>query len=372
MLFRAIFRRSRAFACAFALAALTPSWASAATTLNRDGLKLTFEDEFTTFDWDEAYAESGSAHGKWRTNYQHSSDRNALHNRTLPNNGELQVYVDKAFPEAGEGALGLHPFEIVDGGVLRISANPAPAGAADVLWDRPYTSGMIASWGSFAQRYGVFEMRAKLPRGKALWPAFWLLKQSGGWPPEIDIAEFIGQEPDRIYNVVHTGDGGHRGAGGPTIVGDLTKAFHTYTVDWGPTWCVFYFDGREIWRHATPPDANAPMFMIINLAVGGKWPGKPDAKTTFPAHLDVDYVRVWQRPEYENAPDPKPWPNPVEDEVVAEVASAPAAPAAVAAPVEESARAETWRQANEARSLIIAFFMFAALGGWIGILRADW
>jgi beta-glucanase (GH16 family) len=301
--------RRAALACVILLC--TAPHAAGAAPLSRAHLKLTFEDEFTTFNWDAAYNGAGKTAGVWRTSYNHGPDKNALDNRSLPGNRELQVYLDQAYPEAGRNSLGINPFEIIDRDVLRISANPAPEEIRGQIYDRLYTSGMIASWGSFAQRYGVFEMRARMPEGQGLWPAFWLLKQQGGWPPEIDIVEILGHQPDQAWVAVHTAaTGTHAAAGGPTIVANTSSAFHTYAVDWGPSYCVFYFDGREIWRHVTPPDANKPMFMIINLAVGGKWPGKPDETTEFPAHLDIDYVRVWQRPEYVNARDPKPWPKP--------------------------------------------------------------
>lgn len=287
--------------------ALWPAAPASAQPLNRTGLTLTFSDEFTDFNWDEAYNQAGPAKGVWRTSYRNGWDKNDINNRTLPNNRELQVYVDKAFPNIWT-ALGVNPFEIIDGGVLRITAKPAPPEIQDRIWGRKYTSGAISTWGSFAQRYGVFEMRARLPAGKAIWPAFWLLNQDGAYPPELDIVETIGQQPNSILHAVHSKAGGRdSGAMKYANVGDFSKAFHTYSMDWGPQTTAFYFDGKEIWRTPTPKDANKPMYMIINLAVGGLWAGTPDATTKFPANLDIDYVRVWQRQQY--APSSKPNPD---------------------------------------------------------------
>lgn len=262
----------------------------------------TFADEFETFDWDEAFYGAGVRSGRWRTSYMNGDDTNYRDNRTLPGNGEMQAYMDRSFPHNGRGSLGLHPFEIVDGGVLRISANPAEPRVRSRAWGRRYTSGAITSWGSFSQRYGVFQIRARLPKGKGLWPAFWLLNQEGGWPPEVDVFEVLGQTPTSLFTAVHTASSGrHVGTGETTTVADMTENFHVYSVDWGPKVVIFYFDNEEVWRHPTPPDLHKPMFLIVNLAVGGHWPGPPNRETVFPAHLDVDWVRVWQRPGYAGA-----------------------------------------------------------------------
>ena len=215
----------------------------------------------------------------------------------------MQVYMDRSFPHNGRGSLGLHPFQILDGGVLRITANPTAPRVRSRVWGRRYTSGAITSWGSFSQRYGVFQIRARLPKGKGLWPAFWLLNQAGGWPPEVDVFEVLGQTPTSLFTAVHTKSSGrHVGTGETTTVADMTDDFHVYSVDWGPQVVIFYFDGEEVWRHPTPRDMHKPMFLIVNLAVGGHWPGPPNAETVFPANLDVDWVRVWQRPAYASLP----------------------------------------------------------------------
>lgn len=269
-----------------------------APRLNRVGLTPTFNDDFTSFSWDEAFYNAGPKTGTWRTSYANGEDPYNVNNRSLPGNKEMEYYSDLTAPNDGP-AFGVHPFEILPEGVLRITANPMPKAFRDRAHGLQYTSGMINTYNSFAQKYGVFEMRAKLPAGKGLWPAFWTLNKTGGWPPEIDIFEIIGQEPSHVFTAVHSAEKGKRnGEGMTTEVSDTNEAFHTYAVDWGPKETVFYFDEAEIWRYPTPADLHEPMYLIVNLAVGGKWPGAPDKKTVFPAHFDIDWVRVWQRKEY--------------------------------------------------------------------------
>jgi beta-glucanase (GH16 family) len=169
-----------------------------------------------------------------------------------------------------------------------------------------FTSARLLTNGKFTQRYGRFESRMKLPRGQGIWPAFWMLGDnmgSVGWPQsgEIDIMEFVGKEPNTVYGTIH--GPGYSGAGGITGSRNLGRPvsddFHTFTVDWSPNLIVWYIDGSEYHRVTNSTlggrqwvfDHN--FFMILNLAVGGDWPGLPDASTQFPQSLVVDYVRVW-------------------------------------------------------------------------------
>ncbi len=168
-----------------------------------------------------------------------------------------------------------------------------------------YTSARLLTAGKFTQKYGRFEARMKMPRGQGIWPAFWLLGDdlgSVGWPNsgEIDIMEHIGKEPNTVYGTLH--GPGYSGSGGITkgkpMPAPLADGFHTYAVDWSPNLIVWYVDGTEYHR-LTPANLNGnrwvfdhPFFMIMNLAVGGNWPGFPDATSTYPQSLTVDYVRV--------------------------------------------------------------------------------
>jgi beta-glucanase (GH16 family) len=168
-----------------------------------------------------------------------------------------------------------------------------------------YTSGRILTADKFTQRYGRFEARLKIPKGQGIWPAFWMLGNDIGsnpWPNsgEIDIMENIGREPNTVHGTVHgPGYSGAEGIGGGRTIGaPLGDAFHTYAIEWSPNLIVWFLDGSEYFR-ITPANLGGdrwvfdhPFFMILNVAVGGAWPGNPDASTVFPQTMLVDYVRV--------------------------------------------------------------------------------
>jgi beta-glucanase (GH16 family) len=179
-------------------------------------------------------------------------------------------------------------------GLLAIEADRDPGGR------HPYRSGMISSHRSFAQRYGYFEARAKLPRGRGLWPAFWLLpKPEGTWPPELDVMELFGSEPDSVLMAQHYRDAaGRERKRTRTWTGpDFTAGFHTFGLSWSPTAIVWYVDGVERFR-STRDIPTEEMYLLVNLAVGGEAPGDPDATTSFPSRMEVDYVRVWEDPDH--------------------------------------------------------------------------
>jgi beta-glucanase (GH16 family) len=165
-----------------------------------------------------------------------------------------------------------------------------------------YTSGLISTGGRlkplFAFKYGYMEIRAKLPPGKGMWPAFWALPADGTWPPEIDVIEGQGETPSIDYLSVHwrherTEDNEDETKYDTGI--DLSRGLHTYGVDWESNIITWYFD-----RHPVKTFSEAAfiphqaMYVIINLAVGG-WISFPDKSTVFPVEMLVDYVRVWQR-----------------------------------------------------------------------------
>lgn len=154
-----------------------------------------------------------------------------------------------------------------------------------------YSSGMISSHGKASFQYGYAEFRARVPKGQGIWPALWLLPESRTWPPEIDIMEYIGSQPDRVYMTNHASDG--TGAKSFAYVGpDFSQDWHTYAIDWKPSALTFYVDGVQRGQ-VTVGVPQQPMYLLANVAVGGTWPGSPDASTTFPATMDVDYLRIW-------------------------------------------------------------------------------
>ena len=160
----------------------------------------------------------------------------------------------------------------------------------------PYTSGMLTTYSSFAQTYGLYEITAKMPGGQGLWPALWMLPTSGAWPPEIDILEEIGNQPTTDYMTLHTGTGNT--AIGATTQVAMTTGSHTYAVDWEPVNITFYVDGKQVVQYATPADMHQSMYLIMNLAVGGvgSWPGAPNSSTVIPAQMQISSVQVYASP----------------------------------------------------------------------------
>jgi beta-glucanase (GH16 family) len=167
------------------------------------------------------------------------------------------------------------------------------------------TSGRIKTKGEVEQAYGRFEARIKVPGGAGIWPAFWTLGNdidAVSWPRsgEIDIMEVIGRDPSTAYGTAH-GEGFSRGGSVDLPNGQrLADAFHTYRIDWDPSTIIWYLDGAEYFRLRKQDLAaglhwpfDHPFFLLLNVAVGGNWPGPPDAGTPFPATMVVDYVRLY-------------------------------------------------------------------------------
>jgi beta-glucanase (GH16 family) len=183
---------------------------------------------------------------------------------------------------------------------------------------RNYTSARILTRNKFTQAYGRFEARMKLPYGQGIWPAFWMLGDNlntVGWPEcgEIDIMENIGREPSTVHGTLHgPGYSGGSGISATYVLPNGQKFsddFHTFAVEWEPNVLRFYVDGL-LYKTRTPADLppgrnwvfNHPFFIILNVAVGGNFPGNPDATTVFPQTMMVDYVRVYQRATASNTP----------------------------------------------------------------------
>src|SRR5262249_48826216 len=111
----------------------------------------------------------------------------------------------------------------------------------------PYTSGMVSSYGKFDQKYGWFELREKFPTGKGMWHGFCVLPADKSWPPEIDVLEILGHEPDKVYMTNHwrKPGGGHEGKGDHFKGPDFSTDYHTFAIEWGPEAIVWYVDGVE-------------------------------------------------------------------------------------------------------------------------------
>ncbi|MFL6672284.1 MAG: family 16 glycosylhydrolase [Massilia sp.] len=235
-----------------------------------------------TLDWSDEFDGSALDHGKW-------VEETGGHGF---GNHELQYYT--------AGGQNLR----VAGGYLVIEARK------EHRENREYTSARIKTAGLKERAYGRYEARIKIPRGQGIWPAFWLLGSdcgATGWPRcgEIDIMENIGKEPGLVHGTMHgPGYSGADGFGAPSALDagrSYADDFHVFAVEWEPGEVRWYRDGA-LYHTARPELVKGewvfehPFFVILNLAVGGDWPGNPDAGTVLPQQMLVDYVRVYRRP----------------------------------------------------------------------------
>jgi len=194
-----------------------------------------------------------------------------------------------------DASVGISPFRTKDG-QLTILARRMPAAAA-LATGRAFATGWLSTKFSFAQRFGYFEMRAMLPIGRGLWPAFWLMPLTDGWPAagEIDVMEQLGV--DGIYYAsIHAKPNGreqHETMPVRPAGTTLTRSFHSYGVMWTAREIVFYFDRKEVARRPTPKDIVTPMYLIVNLATGGSWPGRMAVNG---GQYVIDRITVWRAP----------------------------------------------------------------------------
>jgi beta-glucanase (GH16 family) len=240
--------------CSVLATAVSPTPVQASPAHATCAWKQTFGDEFNGTSLDR---------NKWDTTY--------------PTHGsELQYYAPDAF--------------IVNNGVLKIKAEKRSMNGYS------YTSGIINTFGKFAQKYGKFHMRAKLPKGQGIWSGFWMLPSTRGvWPPEYDIMEYLGNTPRTVYMSNHWVVNGQEAKqtkyykDGP----DYSQDYHTFIGEWTSTELRWYVDG--VLRFSTTSGVpQIPMVLLANLAVGGSWPGAPDATTPFPSYYVIDYIRAYQ------------------------------------------------------------------------------
>ena len=206
-------------------------------------------------------------------------------------NNELEYYTDRT-----ENAF-------VSAGNLIIEAR------AESFGGRNYTSTRMITKDKKTFQFGRIDIRAKMPKGKGIWPALWMLGNNigtVGWPAcgEMDILELLGQEPNKIYGTMHWGatvaSHGSKGSSYTLSTGSFDQQFHVYSLIWKQDDIRVLVDDQE-YVHVTPTDVlgspypfNNNFFFIFNIAVGGSWPGSPDGTTSFPQRMIVDYVRVFQ------------------------------------------------------------------------------
>ena len=182
----------------------------------------------------------------------------------------------------------------LQGGHARLTARREPARYDGQ--NREYTSGIITTYGSFAQLYGRFEIRCRLPAGLGFESKFWLLPVPSGEVPSIDVLDFIGSEPSKARFANHWGDEKtERSYSGIWSTPGLSKDFHLFAIEWDKDKIVWFVDGTERFR-SVDGVPHQPLYLVASLAVGGTGPKWPDSTTPFPAFFDIDYIRVYQRP----------------------------------------------------------------------------
>jgi len=239
-----------------------------AATLDLKGYHLTFDEDFEG-------SLSVSAWGpgtRWIAHTPYAGD-----------------FGDARFADPEEG----FPFT-VENGILRIEARKDGE-----RWRAGLLSSMDPKGNGFAQKYGYFEMRAKLPKGLGTWPAFWLLgapslldKSATGI--EIDVLEEYGVNPNALWTNVHLWypDKSHKADGRAYFVTGMTEDFHNYGVMVDSAFIIFYYDGVELRRVRTPEEAKVPLYLLVDLALGGGW---PIDETPNPSYMYVDYVRAYSK-----------------------------------------------------------------------------
>ncbi len=239
---------------------------------------LTFDDEFNSLSlW------NGSS-GTWGTAAFY-----ALPNG-MPHVDELGWYLNSNY-----GPTSSVQSWTVNNGILSLTAAPSDPAIQPYINNYQYTAPWLETYHSFTQTYGYFEMRAQLPAGQGLHFGFWLLGLSNSPYSELDIVETIGSQPTKLVTTAWAGAtvATATSVGHVTTVADTSTGFHTYAVDWGPNTITWYFDGQKVFQTATPSDMHQPMYIIVNDAVGGHWPGPPDGSTQFPASMQIDYIRAY-------------------------------------------------------------------------------
>jgi beta-glucanase (GH16 family) len=262
-------------------------------------LHRTFHDDFD---------EHPLSKGKWASHYaggaawpeaRYWGGDGSDFKRKTSANGEQQIYVDPRYSGRAATPLGLDPFKVRNG-VLSIVASRTPAELKPALFNNEYISGILTTQGTFSQKYGYFEIRAKIPVGTGVWPAFWMLADDGGWPPEIDVMEGRGQRPGDLVMTTHwriPATGRIQSCGFDFTRPDAATEFHDYGVLWEPDRLIYYIDRMPVSDIRVPIGFDDPMYMIVNLAMGSKFfigVGFVDGETPATVAFEIDRISAYQ------------------------------------------------------------------------------
>ena len=215
-------------------------------------------------------------------------------------NNELQYYTDDSSNS------------FVDNGLLHIRAKYEPAGIGSPNNLRNFSSARLRTVGKGDWQYGRIDVRAKIALGQGIWPAIWMLPSDwiyGGWPKsgEIDIMEHVGHDEGRIHGSVHTESYNHIIGTQRTnskLIEDVKTLFHIYSIEWSEQKIDFFIDDtlhytfqNDFSNDFRTWPFNERFHLLLNVAVGGNWPGPPNNTTVFPQDMEVDYVRVYEKQE---------------------------------------------------------------------------
>lgn len=254
-----------------------------------------FDERFDTFDSGTDQQRPKKPH-RWRTVYGYGGPRSVSNRQMSAGSFASDARFAGMTPSAaGKVPLGLDPF-LFERGQLTILARRTPQSLRAMTWNKPYYGGAITTKFSFAQKYGYFEIDAKLPAGKGMWPAFWLMPLKGTWPDtgEIDVMEGLG-DPHTIYCTVIAGKA--KKTTRVRLNFDASAAFHRYGLLWGPSEMIWFVDRKPVASAPTPRVLTTQKaYMIANLAVGGAWGGYPDKSTRFPGRYEVRRIAAWPHP----------------------------------------------------------------------------
>jgi len=262
-------------------------------------LRRTFHDDFDEHPlskgtWASHYAGGAS----WPAARYWGGDGSDFKRKTAWN-GEQQIYVDPRYSGRSTTPLGLDPFKVRDG-VLSIVASRTPPELKPVLFDNEYISGILTTQGTFSQKHGYFEIRAKIPVGTGVWPAFWLLADDGGWPPEVDVMEGRGQRLGDLAMTTHwrtSATGTVQSCGFDFWVPNASTDFHDYGVLWEQDRLIYFVDHKPVSEIKVPIGFDDPMYMIVNLAMGAKYfvgVGFVDAQTPGTVAFEIDRISAYQ------------------------------------------------------------------------------
>jgi beta-glucanase (GH16 family) len=239
---------------------------------------MTFDDEFNSLNW-----YNGSS-GTWQPNFFWASNGGVA-------GGESSWEVN---PNYGPTS-GANPYS-VSNGVLTLSVLPTPSYEAASVDYAPFLGAQIQTRPTFSQTYGYFEMNAELSGTPGTLSGFWLLPESGAWPPELDIEEVVGNSPTTLVNSSHSSTAGNNDT--YETVTNTSQSFNTYAIDWEPNTITWYFNGQVVKQEATPSDMHQPMYMVADIFAGnsGSWEGQPSSGAT--ASMKINYIHVYNSDPY--------------------------------------------------------------------------